>query len=174
MGAPVMQPARHAAALVLRNAARAHTSVLMVLTLVRMVHRLAIVRRDAAGVCCLYWAVRPRPARQVGAFKAAIGPRCGSEEGCMRTVLATMMTALFGAVLPSAAVAQEAVLAYQRAVAQVCQKKVTPEMIHLYQEALKEMQTTRYAQGQDSNFFGLRSPERAYNDCLQAPGTLPR
>ena len=31
----------------------------MVLTLVRMVHRLAIVRRDAAGVCCLYWAVRP-------------------------------------------------------------------------------------------------------------------
>ena len=56
MGAPVMQPVRHAAALVLRNAARAHTSVLMVLTLVRMVHRLA---RDAAGVCCLYWAVRP-------------------------------------------------------------------------------------------------------------------
>jgi hypothetical protein len=59
MGAPVMQPARHAAALVLRNAARAHTTVLMVLTLVRMVHRLAIARRDAAGVCCLYWAVRP-------------------------------------------------------------------------------------------------------------------
>jgi hypothetical protein len=56
----------------------------------------------------------------------------------------------------------------------VCQKKVTPEMIRLYQEALKERQTTRYAQGQDSNFFGLRSPERAYNDCLQAPGTLPR
>jgi hypothetical protein len=93
----------------------------------------------------------------------------------MRTVLAaTMMTALFGAMLPSATVAQEAVLAYQRAVAQVCQKKVTPETIRLYQEALKEMQTTRYGQGQDSNFFGLRSPERAYNDCLQAPGTLPR
>jgi len=61
----------------------------------------------------------------------------------MRTVLAaTMMTVLFGAMLPSATVAQEAVLAYQRAVAQVCQKKVTPEMIRLYQEALKEMQTT--------------------------------
>ena len=59
MGTPVMQPARHAAALVLRNAARAHTGVLMVLTLVRMVHRLAIVRRGAAGVCCLYCAVRP-------------------------------------------------------------------------------------------------------------------
>jgi len=72
------------------------------------------------------------------------------------------------------AVAQEALLAYQRAVAQVCQKQVTPEMIRLYQEALKEIQTTRYGQGQDSNFFGLRSPERAYNDCVQAPGTMPR
>ena len=47
-------------------------------------------------------------------------------------------------------------------------------MIRLYQEALKEMQTTRYGQGQDSNFFGLRSPERAYNDCVQAPGAVPR
>jgi hypothetical protein len=85
-----------------------------------------------------------------------------------------MMAALLGVVLPSAGVAQEAVLAYQRAIAQVCQKKVTAEMTRLYQEALKEMQATRYGQGQDSNFFGLRSPERAYNDCVQAPGTLPR
>ena len=84
------------------------------------------------------------------------------------------VTAVLLAVLPSAAVAQEAVLAYQRAIAQVCQKKVTPEMIRLYQEALREMQTTRYGQGQDSNFFGLRSPERAYNDCVQAPGAVPR
>ena len=55
MGAPVMQPARHAAALVLRNAARAHTSVLMVLTLVRMVHRLAIARREGAALCHAEW-----------------------------------------------------------------------------------------------------------------------
>ena len=73
---------------------------------------------------------------------------------------------------PSAAVSQGAVLAYQRAVAQVCQKKVTPEMIRLYQEALKEMATTRYGQGRDSNFFGLRAPELAYNDCVQAPSTV--
>ena len=93
----------------------------------------------------------------------------------MRAVLGTVMVAaLLGAVLPSAAVAQEAVLAYQRAIAQVCQKKVTPEMIRLYQQALREMETTHYGQGQESNFFGLRSPERAYNDCVQAPGTVPR
>ena len=84
------------------------------------------------------------------------------------------VTAVLLAVLPSAAVAQEAVLAYQRAIAQVCQKKVTPEMIRLYQEALTEMETTRYGQGRDSNFFGLRTPERAYNDCVQAPGPMPR
>ncbi len=84
------------------------------------------------------------------------------------------VTAVLLAVLPSAAVAQEAVLAYQRAIAAVCQKKVTPEMIRLYQEALKEMETTRYGQGRDSNFFGLRTPERAYNDCVQAPGPMPR
>lgn len=92
----------------------------------------------------------------------------------MRAVLGTVIVALLGAVLPSTAVAQEVVLAYQRAIAQVCQKKVTPEMIRLYQQALREMETTHYGQGQDSNFFGLRSPERAHNDCIQARGTVAR
>jgi len=92
----------------------------------------------------------------------------------MRAALGIVMAVLLGVVPASAAAAQEAVLAYQRAIAQVCQKKVTAEMTRLYQEALKEMQTTSYGQGQESNFFGLRSPERAYNDCIQAPGTVPR
>lgn len=65
----------------------------------------------------------------------------------MRAGLETVIVALLGAVLPSAAVAQEAVLAYQRTIAQVCQKKVTPEMIRLYQQALREMETTHYGQG---------------------------
>ena len=92
----------------------------------------------------------------------------------MRAALGIVMAVLLGAAPPSAAAAQEAVLAYQRAIAQVCQKKVTAEMPRLYQQALREMETTHYGQGQDSNFFGLRSPERAYNDCVQAPGTVPR
>src|SRR5258706_3305646 len=46
MGAPVMQPARHTAAPALRNDARAHASVLMVLTLVRMVHHPASPEGD--------------------------------------------------------------------------------------------------------------------------------
>ena len=92
----------------------------------------------------------------------------------MKTVLGPVVAAVLVTALGSAAAAQEAVLAYQRAIAQVCQKKVTAEMTRLYQEALKEMQATRYGQGENSNFFGLRSPERAYNDCVQAPGTVPR
>lgn len=41
------------------------------------------------------------------------------------------VTALLLMACPSVVMAQEAVLAYQRAVAHVCQKKVTPEMIRL-------------------------------------------
>ena len=79
-----------------------------------------------------------------------------------------------GAAPPAMAQLQARMAAYQRALAQVCRTKVTPEMIRLYQDALKEMETTRYGQGRDSNFFGLRAPERAYNACLQGPGTMPR
>ena len=46
--------------------------------------------------------------------------------------------------------------------------------LSLYQDALKEMETTRYGHGRDSNFFGLRAPERAYNDCFQGTGVMPR
>lgn len=92
----------------------------------------------------------------------------------MRRLCTLAATALLFAAVQSAAGVQEAVQAYQRAVAQVCEKKVTLEMVRLYQEALKEMETTRYGQGRDSNFFGLRTSERTYNDCLQTPGVLSR
>jgi hypothetical protein len=79
-----------------------------------------------------------------------------------------------GTAPPARAQQQTRVVAYQRALAQVCQTKVTPEVIRLYQDALKEMETTRYGHGRDSNFFGLRAPERAYNDCFQGTGVMPR
>lgn len=75
---------------------------------------------------------------------------------------------------PALAQQQPRVAAYQRVLAQVCQTKVTPEVIRLYEDALKEMETTRYGHGRDSNFFGLRAPERAYNDCFQGTGVMPR
>lgn len=79
-----------------------------------------------------------------------------------------------GTALPARAQQQPHVVAYQRALAQVCQTKVTPEVIRLYQDALKEMESTRYGHGRDSNFFGLRAPDRAYNDCFQGTGVMPR
>jgi hypothetical protein len=92
----------------------------------------------------------------------------------MRRLCTLVATALLFTAHPSAAGVQEAVQAYQRAVALVCEKNVTPEMVRLYQAALKEMETARYGQGRDSNFFGLRTPERAHSDCLQTPGVLSR
>lgn len=88
----------------------------------------------------------------------------------MRAVPVTVTAAMLVTALPSAVPAQEAVLAYQRAIAQVCQKKITAEMTRLYQEALKEMQATRYGRGENSNFFGLRSPERALQRLRTSPG----
>src|SRR5258706_5331361 len=66
MGAPVMQPARHTAAPALRNDARAHASVLMVLTLVRMVHH------PASPEAC------PRPAAVPPKSKSVAGSGVGS------------------------------------------------------------------------------------------------
>jgi hypothetical protein len=80
--------------------------------------------------------------------------------------------ALVASALPEAG-AQGAVQAYQRALAQVCQRQVTPELVRLYQEALKEIEASRSGYGRDSNFHGLRDPHLAYNDCLQAP-SMPR
>lgn len=80
--------------------------------------------------------------------------------------------ALVASALPEAD-AQGAVQAYQRALAQVCQRQVTPELVRLYQEALKEIEASRAGYGRDSNFTGLRDPHLAYNDCWQMP-SLPR
>jgi hypothetical protein len=51
----------------------------------------------------------------------------------------------------------------------VCQRQVTPELVRLYQEAVKAMEASRNGYGQGSNFYGVRDPYLAYNDCLQAP-----
>jgi hypothetical protein len=65
--------------------------------------------------------------------------------------------------------AQDPVAAYQRALTEVCRRQVTPELVQLYQEAVKAMEASRNGYGQGSNFYGVRDPYLAYNDCLQAP-----
>ena len=83
-----------------------------------------------------------------------------------------LMTAGLAAAAP--ALAESAVVEYQRLIAQVCQLKITPEMVRLYHAAEKELDTARAKGEMESNFFGLREPERAYNDCLQGTPAAPR
>jgi len=82
--------------------------------------------------------------------------------------MASLAVALLAVTSPDAS-AQDAVAAYQRALTEVCRRNVTPELVQLYQEAVKAMETSRNGYGQGSNFYGVRDPYLAYNDCLQAP-----
>ena len=91
----------------------------------------------------------------------------------MRAVAVLLLVATLVVSAGSGASAQSAVQAYQRALTQVCQRQVTPELIRLYERARKEVEASGAGYGRDSNFSGLRDPHLAYNDCLQAP-SLPR
>ncbi len=84
-------------------------------------------------------------------------------------VLLSVALAAVAAGTSSASALEEEVQAYQRALSQVCQRSVTPELVRLYEIAVKGMDRARAGYGRDSNFWGLRAPELAYNDCFQAP-----
>ncbi len=72
----------------------------------------------------------------------------------------------------SGASAGDAVDAYRRALAQVCQSRVTPELVRQYEAALKELEASGEGFGRGSNFAGLRDPYLALKDCWQLPGPL--
>ena len=59
---------------------------------------------------------------------------------------------------------------YEQARAHICQTGVTAEHIRLYEELVKATEAARYGGGRESNFWGPRPPELAYQDCFQAPG----
>jgi hypothetical protein len=52
----------------------------------------------------------------------------------------------------------------------VCVRGVTPEMRELYAAARKSVEAERYGGGAGSNFWGLKDPDAAYEDCRQSPG----
>ncbi|MFZ1061377.1 MAG: hypothetical protein WAP47_19565 [Candidatus Rokuibacteriota bacterium] len=59
---------------------------------------------------------------------------------------------------------------YEQARPHICQTGATPEHIRLYEELVKATEAARYGGGRESNFWGPRPPELAYQDCFQAPG----
>ena len=69
-------------------------------------------------------------------------------------------------VLPIEAALQQ----YEQARAHICQTGVRPEHVRLYEEVVKATEAAQYGGGRESNFWGPRSPELAYQDCFQAPG----
>jgi len=89
-----------------------------------------------------------------------------------RIAVLSVAAALLAASAP-AAEAEDAVQAYQRALAQVCRRQVTPELVRLYEAAVKAVEASRTGYGQASNFSGVRDPYLAYYSCVQAPG-VPR
>jgi hypothetical protein len=93
----------------------------------------------------------------------------------MKRLGAVLLLVATGLVAAGPALGQTAtVVEYQRLIAQVCQKKITPEMVRLYEAAEKELDAARARGEQQSNFFGLRDPQRAYDDCMQGTGVTPR
>lgn len=61
---------------------------------------------------------------------------------------------------------------YLKALEQVCDTRVTPELVRLHQEAVRAADAAKYGGGRNSNFWGLRTPEHAWLDCFQADGDL--
>lgn len=65
---------------------------------------------------------------------------------------------------------QTEVRRYFDALARVCQTGITPEIVQRYEEAAKAVEAARYGGGRDNNFWGVKTPEKAYIECLQSPG----
>lgn len=70
----------------------------------------------------------------------------------------------------TAAADEDAVAAYRRAIDRICYTGVTPELERLHAAAVKALDAAGYGGGRGSNFGGMRTPEQAYLDCVQAPG----
>jgi len=73
------------------------------------------------------------------------------------------------AVAAPAAALQAEIARYHRAVRDICQTGVTPAIAAAYDQARQAVEHARYGSGRDGNFWGLRTPESFWLDCVQAP-----
>jgi hypothetical protein len=62
---------------------------------------------------------------------------------------------------------------YWEVLKRICLTGITPEVVRLHDEAVRAMNAAGQGGGRNSNFAGVRPPERAYGDCFQSPG-LPK
>ena len=67
---------------------------------------------------------------------------------------------------------QGALQRYYRAIEDICRTGVTPDLVQLYEEARQAVEAAGFGGGRDNNFWGVKPPDRAHNDCFQSPGFL--
>ncbi|MBI2160303.1 MAG: hypothetical protein HYU25_08005 [Candidatus Rokubacteria bacterium] len=67
---------------------------------------------------------------------------------------------------------QPALQRYYRAVEDICRTGVTPDIVKLYEDARQAVDAAGYGGGRDNNFWGVKPPDRAYNECFQSPSFL--
>lgn len=88
----------------------------------------------------------------------------------LRIVRPLLLTLALFAPVATARAFEAEVNRYLEAVSRVCHTGVTPELVRLYEQALKAADDAKYGGGRASNFWGPKDPERSYQDCVQAPG----
>lgn len=67
---------------------------------------------------------------------------------------------------------QGALQRYYKAIEDICRTGVTPDLVQLYEEARQAVEAAGFGGGRDNNFWGVKPPDRAHNDCFQSPGFL--
>lgn len=67
---------------------------------------------------------------------------------------------------------QPALQRYYKALQDICRTGVTPDLVTLYEEARRAVEAADFGGGRDNNFWGVKPPDRAHNDCFQSPGFL--
>jgi hypothetical protein len=84
----------------------------------------------------------------------------------LRTVAVALMLA--AAVGPVAAFEAE-VQRYHDLMAHVCRTGITPRLVAAYEQARLAVEKAQYGGGRSNNFWGLKTPEQAWLDCVQSP-----
>jgi hypothetical protein len=67
---------------------------------------------------------------------------------------------------------QPALQRYYKAIEDICRTGVTPDLVRLYDDARQAVEAAGYGGGRDNNFWGVKPPDRAYNECFQSPSFL--
>lgn len=67
---------------------------------------------------------------------------------------------------------QTEVKRYYELLQNVCQTGVTEQIKTAYEDARVAVEKAQYGGGRDNNFWGLKTPGKAWLECVQSPGNI--